>query len=97
MAKILSDRDIRKLFGIVILDADEKRLNPNGIEIRLGKYVLFQSTGEEKELNTGMFLKIRPGESVLIASYEKFIFTKKTIQKIFQGVKSESFIYWKLP
>ena len=36
MARILPDKDIRKLFGTVILNADEQRINPNGIEIRLG-------------------------------------------------------------
>jgi deoxycytidine triphosphate deaminase len=39
MAKMLADRDIRKLLGTVVLDADEERINPNGIEIRLGKHV----------------------------------------------------------
>jgi hypothetical protein len=53
MAKILADRDIRKLIGKVLIDADEKRINPNGIELRLGKHVHFHSTGEEKELRCG--------------------------------------------
>ena len=57
MARILADKDIRKLLGTVILDADEQRINPNGIEIRLGKHVLFQSTDEEKELGPDMFSK----------------------------------------
>src|SRR5438094_3044465 len=83
MARILPDREIRKLLGSVILDADEKRINPNGIEIRLGKHVLFQSTDEEKELGPGMFLKVGPGESVTISSYETFDFTREVIHKIF--------------
>jgi len=37
MAKILADREIKRLFGTVILDADADRLNPNGIEVRLAK------------------------------------------------------------
>lgn len=92
MAKILADKDIRKLFGTVILNADEKRLNPNGLEIRLGKYVLFQSTSEEKELAPGTFLRVRPGESVLISSYEDFTFTKEAIQKVFPGCDLMAFI-----
>jgi deoxycytidine triphosphate deaminase len=84
MAKILADRDIRKLLGIVILNADEQRINPNGIEIRLGKNVLFQSTDEEKELGPGMFLKVLPGESVTISSLEDFVFKKEAIHKVFQ-------------
>lgn len=83
MARILADKDIRKLLGTVIQDADDKRINPNGIEIRLGKHVLFQSTDEEKELEPGMFLKVLPGESVTISSFERFDFTEETIDKIF--------------
>src|SRR5260370_12067636 len=83
MAKILPDKEIRKLIGIVILNADEDRINPNGIEIRLGTHVLFHSTDEEKELKPGMFLKIRPGETVTISSYETFVFTREAIHKIF--------------
>ena len=48
VAKILPDKEVRKLLGTVILNADESRINPNGIEIRLGKSVLFQSTDEER-------------------------------------------------
>jgi deoxycytidine triphosphate deaminase len=83
MAKILADRDIRRILGTIIFNADEQRINPNGIEIRLGKHVSFQSTGEDKELGPGAFLRVRPGESVLISSYEEFHFTKEAIQRIF--------------
>jgi deoxycytidine triphosphate deaminase len=83
MAKILADRDIRRLLGIVILDADETGINPNGIEIRLGKHVLFQSTDEEKELAPDKFLKVLPGETVTISSLERFVFTREVIHKVF--------------
>jgi deoxycytidine triphosphate deaminase len=92
MAKILADRDIRRLLGAVILDAEEQRINPNGIEIRLGKDVYFQSTGEDKELGPGAYLKVRPGESVLISSFEDFRFTKEEIQKIFPDCDLMAFI-----
>jgi deoxycytidine triphosphate deaminase len=85
MARILPDKDIRKLLGTVILDADERRINPNGIEIRLGKHVLFQSTDEEKELGPDLFLKVLPGESVTISSFERFDFTSEAVHKIFPG------------
>jgi deoxycytidine triphosphate deaminase len=83
MARILADKDIRRLLGTVILNADEKRVNPNGIEIRLGKHVLFQSTDEEKELSPDMFLKVLPGETVTISSFERFDFTRETVDKTF--------------
>ncbi len=83
VAKILPDSDIRKLLGTVILNGQEERINPNGIEIRLGTHVLFHSTDEEKELKPGMFLKIRPGETITISSFETFVFTREAIHKIF--------------
>lgn len=83
MAKILADREIRKLIGTVIQHADDARINPNGLEVRLGRHVLFQSTGEEKELGTDMFLKVLPGESVLISSYEIFDFRAETVHALF--------------
>ena len=85
MAKILADKDILKLLGTVILNADKDRVNPNGIEIRLGKQVLFHSTDEEKELAPGTYLKVLPGETVTITSYEDFVFTHEAIDKIFPG------------
>jgi deoxycytidine triphosphate deaminase len=85
MPTILADHEVRKLLGTVIVNADEKRLNPNGIEIRLGSRVLFHSTDEEKELGPDTFLKVSPGETVTISSYETFHFTKEAIGKIFPG------------
>ena len=85
MPKILPDGEIRKLLGTVILNAEEKRINPTGIEIRLGGHVLFHSTDEEKELGPGMFLRVQPGETVSICSYESFEFKRETIHKIFPG------------
>ena len=92
MARILADKDIQKLLGTVIQDADELRINPNGIEIRLGKYVLFHSTDEEKELKPETYLKVLPGESVTISSYERFDFKPETIHKIFPASNLMAFI-----
>jgi deoxycytidine triphosphate deaminase len=47
--------------------------------------VVFQSTEEDKDLGPGMYLKILPGESVTISSYEQFKFTKEEIGRIFPG------------
>ncbi len=83
MAKILSDRDIKKLVDTVILGATEKQLNPNGIELRMGGHVQFHSTDEDKTLNEGSFLKIHPGETVTISSLEAIDFRAATTQAIF--------------
>ncbi len=92
MAKILADREIRKLISGVIEHADDARINPNGLEVRLGRHVLFQSTGEEKELGTDTFLKVLPGESVLISSYESFDFRPETVNAVFPGHTLMAFI-----
>lgn len=86
MAKILADRDIKRIVGHVLIDADEKLLNPNGIELRLGKHVRFHSTGEENELGPGMFLQVNPGETVIISSFETIDFTAATVQAIMPNV-----------
>ena len=86
MAKILADRDIKGLIGTVLVGADENLLNPNGIELRLGKHVRFHSTGEEKELGPGMFLQVNPGETVIISSVEAIDFTKTTVQAVMPNV-----------
>jgi deoxycytidine triphosphate deaminase len=92
MARILADRDIRRLIGRVLLDADEKLLNPNGIELRLGKHVRFHSTGEEKELGHGMFLQVNPGETVIISSVETIDFTADTVRAVMPDIMLMGFI-----
>lgn len=83
MSRILSDREIKKLIGSVIQGADDKLLNPNGIELRLGNRIKFITTGEEKEIPTGHYVKVTPGECVIIVSLEKLDFSKKTVQQHF--------------
>jgi deoxycytidine triphosphate deaminase len=85
MAKILPDKDIRRLMGTALENASPDRLNPNGIELRLGRAVLFHSTGEEAELEEGMFLKVSPGESVVISSLESIDFTTDTVHRVLPG------------
>lgn len=92
MAKILADHEIKGLLGSVLIDADENYINPNGIELRLGKHVRFHSTGEEKELEDGLFLKVNPGETVIISSLEKIDFTPLVVESIFPGCRLMAFI-----
>jgi len=92
MARILSDRDVKRLIGSVIHGADEKLLNPNGIELRLGSKIKFISTGEEKTIPEGYFLKVCPGESAIIASLERLDFSKRTVQKHFPNRMLMAFI-----
>jgi len=92
VAKILADRDIRRLIGSVLVDADEKLINPNGIELRLGKHALFHSTDEEVELRPGHFLKVSPGETVAISSVELIDFTADTVRSQLPGSMLMGFI-----
>lgn len=85
MAKILADRDIKKLLNTVILGATEDQLSPNGIELRMGGHVQFHSTDGDKTLKEGSFLKIHPGETVTISSLEAIDFRATTNQAIFPG------------
>lgn len=85
MAEILSDRQIKSLLGSVLIGAGEDQLNPNGIELRLGGEVAFHSTGEEKNLEEGDYLKVTPGESVTITSLEKIDFSPETVQSVFRN------------
>ena len=70
MAKILADHDIKKLIGSVIVDADDRYINPNGIELRLGEHVHFYSTGDRGKRNSLMALasKILRFSSSLISN-----------------------------
>jgi hypothetical protein len=61
---ILSDRDIKRLIGEVLVGAESRLISPNGIEVRLGKKVKFMSTGEVKAVSPGKFINVHPGESV---------------------------------
>jgi len=83
MAKILSDREIKRVLGDVIQSGEASLINPHGIELRLGKHVRFLSTGEDKELLPGQFLKVSPGETVLISSFERIDFSSATVRKHF--------------
>jgi deoxycytidine triphosphate deaminase len=85
MARILADRDIRKLIGDVLIDADPDLLSPNGVRLRLGKHVHFLSTDEEKELGSGFFLRVSPGETVQVSSLERLNFSPEKVQSVFPG------------
>jgi len=92
MAKIMADKDIKNLLGSVLIGADKQLLNPNGIELRLGKHVRFHSTGEEKEIGPDMFLKVNPGESISISSIETIDFSTETVQGILPECMLMAFI-----
>lgn len=85
MAEILPDNQLRSILGKVIVNGDETLINPNGIELRVGKTVFFHSTDEEYQFEEGTFLKVKPGETILFTSFETIDFTDETVAKLFPG------------
>jgi len=92
MARILPDRDVKKLLSCCVIGGLESQLNPDGIELRLGKHIRSLSTGEEREIPDGHFVKIAPGENVIISSLEKIDFSKEATAKVFPGNMVMAFI-----
>ena len=92
MARTLADHEIRRLLGTVIQNADEKLLNPNGIELRLGEQVRFLSTLEKKEIPEGGFIQVQPGETAMIVSMEKIDFSRATIEKRYPGCAMQGWL-----
>jgi len=83
MAEILSDLQLKTCIGSIIVNGSEDCIGPNSIALRLGNRVLFESTQEEMEITKGKFLSIKPGETVMIASYEKLNFSESEVSKLF--------------
>jgi deoxycytidine triphosphate deaminase len=80
---VLSDRQIKKIIGDVLIGADPHLISPNGIELRLGNEVRFLSTNERKKVPDGHFITVHPGEAVIITSLERLDFKKPTVHKHF--------------
>ena len=87
MAKILCDKDIRKLLPSITrgVDPESIKINPNGIELRLGEQVRFLSTKEEKQIPPDAYLKLLPSESVIVASKERIDFSRSAIEQRYPG------------
>ncbi len=81
MAKILPDSGIEKLLGTVLLEAEPELIRPNSIKLRLGNEVKFLSTDEVFDIPEGSFVRIHPGESVIIKSFETIDFSPETVKQ----------------
>lgn len=81
MAKILPDSKIENLIGTVLLEADPELIRSNSIKLRLGNEIKFLSTDETFDIPEGCFVRIHPGESVIIKSFETIDFTPETVKK----------------
>ncbi|MCK4983418.1 MAG: hypothetical protein KAS17_10875 [Victivallaceae bacterium] len=87
MATILTDKDIKKLFGNVIIDGDDICIRPNSYILRIGKEGEFINTSKKFNIDNGKKkgIKIMPGHSAGITAFETLDFRRKTVDKIFPG------------
>ena len=85
MAAILSDTEIKKLFGKVIMDANESCLRPNSYILRLGAEGEFLGTGAKFDIGKKgkRGIRIPMGDSVGVTAREKIDFSRETVREIF--------------
>ena len=94
MAQLLPDKEIRKILSSIIVgdQGSNIKINPNGVELRLGNAVRFLATKEEKKIPKGHFLKINPGESVIVSSKEKIDFSSAALEAKYPGQMIMGFV-----
>ena len=84
MATLLSDKDLTKLIGKVIIDGDPSYIRPNSYVLRLGKTGEFLNADKEFELgNKKKGIKVSPGHSVALTAFETIDFRRETLSTIF--------------
>lgn len=84
MATILSDKELIKLLGKVIIDGEASNVRPNSYVVRLGSMGEFLNT--KKEFNLGKKkkgIKISPGHSIALTAFETIDFRRETISTIY--------------
>lgn len=96
MATLLSDTELKKLLGTVILEGDIKNIRPNSYIVRIGCEGEFINTGKPFQIGEAregpMGLVVPAGHSVGIMSHERLDFSLETVGKIFPGSALHAFI-----
>ena len=80
MANILPDTKINELLGTVLLNTQPEFIRSNSVKLRLGSRVKFLSTDETFDIAEDCFLRVLPGESVIIKSLEVVDFSAETVK-----------------
>lgn len=93
MATILNDSEIKKLLGNVIYDGSDECIRPNSYIIRLGSVGEFINTGKEFTLGKSKKgIKVLPGHSVALTSFETLDFSRETVHKIYPDHDLHAFL-----
>jgi deoxycytidine triphosphate deaminase len=84
MAILLSDKELVKLMGNVIVNGDASFIRPNSYILRLGGAGEFLNANKEFELGgKKKGIKVSPGHSVALTAFETIDFRRETISKIY--------------
>jgi len=93
MATILNDKELRKLFGSVIINGEEASIRPNSYILRLGAVGEFLNVGKEFTLGKAKKgLKIPPGHSVALTAHEVIDFSRETVRSIYPDHDLHAFV-----
>lgn len=86
MARVLSDKEIKRLFSTVIINGDDECIRPNSYVLRLGTSGEFINTGKEFTLGARTKgIRVPPGHSVGITALETIDFRREAVHAIFPG------------
>ncbi|OFX36029.1 MAG: hypothetical protein A2X08_08220 [Bacteroidetes bacterium GWA2_32_17] len=87
MATLISDHEIKKLLGSVIINGDITSVRPNSYILRLGEVGEFLNANKEFELGKKKKgIKVPPGHSVALTAFEILDFSRETVEKIFPNI-----------
>lgn len=86
MPKILSDTEIRRILGTVIVNGDAACIRPNAYVLRLGAKGEFINTRKEFDIGSDKKgLRIQPGHAVGVTAFETLDFRRETVHKFYPG------------
>lgn len=93
MPTILSDTEIRRILGTVIVDGDAACIRPNAYVLRLGAKGEFINTRKEFDIGSDKKgLRIQPGHSVGVTAFETLDFRRETVHKLYPGHDLHAFV-----
>ena len=93
MATLLNDKELKSLFGTVLMNADEACLRPNSYVLRLGARGEFVNTGKEFDQSKDKKgIRIHSGHAVGVTAFEDLDFRRETVHKIFPDHDLHAFV-----